>query len=79
MNFETTKSPEAVIVAPPSPNRASVFSMCFPEEITDYNLPMDLGDETDGVTLPDTYMDKMDMIGTDRIFDTAHAWAPLCF
>ena len=32
---------------------------------------MDLGDETDGMTLPDTYMDEMDMIGTGRIFDTA--------
>ena len=70
LNFETTKPPEAVIVAPPSPDRASVFSMCFPREIPDYDLPMDLGDETDGVTLPDTYMDEMDMIGTGRIFDT---------
>ena len=40
-------------------------------EIPDYDLPMDLGDETDGVILPDTYMDEMDMIGTDHFFDTA--------
>ena len=32
---------------------------------------MDLGDDTDGVTLPDTYMDKMDMISTGRILDIA--------
>ena len=32
---------------------------------------MDLGDGFDGVILPDTYMDKMDMIGTGRILDTA--------
>ena len=32
---------------------------------------MDLGDDIDGVTLPDTYMDEMDMIGTSRILDTA--------
>ena len=32
---------------------------------------MDLGDETDGVTLLDTYMDEMDMIGIGRILDTA--------
>ena len=31
---------------------------------------MDLGDETDGVTLPDIYMDEMDMIGTGRFLDT---------
>ena len=48
-----------------------MFSVCFPKEVPDYDLPMDLGDYTDGVTLPDTYMDEMDMIGTGRILDTA--------
>ena len=43
--------------------------MCFLEEVPDYDLPMDLGDDIDGMTLPDTYMDKMDMIGTGRILD----------
>ena len=71
LNSETTKPLKAVTVAPPSPDRASVFSMCFPEEIPDYDLPMDLGDETDGVTLPDTYMDEMDMISTCRFLDIA--------
>ena len=71
MNSETTKPIGPVTVAPPSPDRASVFSMCFPEEIPDYDLPMDLGDETNGVILPDTYMDEMDIIGTGRFFYTA--------
>ena len=71
LNSETTKPLEVVTVAPPSPDRASVFSMCFPEEIHDYDLPMDLGDETDRATLLDTYMDKMEMIGTGRFRDTA--------
>ena len=71
LNSETTKPLEVVTVAPPSPDRANVFSMSFPEEIPDYDLPMDLGDETDGATLPDTYMDEMDMIGTGRFLDTA--------
>ena len=56
---------------PPSPNQASVFSVCFPKEVPDYDLPIDLGDDIDGVTLPDTYMDEMDMIGIGRILDTA--------
>ena len=30
-----------------------------------------LGDDIDGVTLPDTYMDEMDMIGTGCILNTA--------
>ena len=71
MNYETTKPLEAVTVAPPSPDRASVFSMCFPEEIPHYDLPMDLRDEADGVTLLDTYMNEMDMIGTSHFLDTA--------
>ena len=71
LSFKTTKPPEVMIVAPPSPNRANVFSVCFPEEVPDYDLPMDLEDDTDGVTLPNTYMDEMDMISTSRILDTA--------
>ena len=48
-----------------------MFFVCFPEEVLDYDLPMDLGDDTDGVTLPDTYMDEIDMIDTSCILDTA--------
>ena len=58
MSFETTEPPEAMIVASPSPDQASVFSMCFLEEIPDYDLPMDLGDGSDGVILLDTYMTR---------------------
>ena len=69
LSSKTTEPPEAMIVAPSSPDRASVFSLCFPEEVLDYDLPMDLGDDTDGVTLPDTYMNDMDMIDTGRILN----------
>ena len=68
---ETTEASGALIVAPPSPGRASVFSMCFPEEVLDYDPSTYLGDDTDGVTLLDTYKDKMDMIGISRILDAA--------
>ena len=70
LSSKTTEPPEAVIVAPPSPDRASVFSVCFLEEVPDYDLPMDLGDETDKVTLPNTYMDELDMIDTGHILNT---------
>ena len=56
----------AMMVAPQSPDRASMFSMCFPEEFTDYDLLMDLGDVTDGATLYDACIDDMDMIGKFR-------------
>ena len=68
-SFETIKAPGAMMVPPLSLGRASVFSMCFPEEVLDYDLPMDLGDDNDGVTLPDTYIDEMDMTGIGRILD----------
>ena len=71
LSSKTTEPPEGVIVAPPSSDRASVFFVCFLEDVPNYDLPMDLGDYNDGVTLPDTYMDEMDMIGTSRILDTA--------
>ena len=43
LSSETIEPPEAMIVAPLPPDRASVFSMCFPEEIPNYDMPMDLG------------------------------------
>ena len=48
-----------------------MLSMCFPKEVPDYDLPIDLGDDTDGVTLLDTYIDEMDMIGMGRILDAS--------
>ena len=71
LSSKTTEPPEALIITPPSSDRTSVFSMCFLEEVPDYYLPMDLGDDIDGVTLPDTCIDEMDMIDTGRILDTA--------
>ena len=44
--------------------------MCFPKEVLNYDLPMDLRDDTNGVTLPDTYIDEMDMIGIGRILNS---------
>ena len=71
LSSKTTEPPEAMIVAPPSLDRASVFSMCFPEEVPDYDLLMDLGDGLGEVILSDTYMAAMDMIGTGSILNTA--------
>ena len=51
VSSETTKAPGALIVASPSPDRASVFYTCFPDEVLDYDLYMDLGDDTNGVTV----------------------------
>ena len=70
-SFETIEAHGAMIVTPLSPSRATVFSMCFLKEVLDYDLSMDLGDNTDGVTLPDTYKDEMDMISIGCTLDVA--------
>ena len=44
LSSDITEASDAMIVAPPSPGMASVFSMCFLEEASYYDLPMDLGD-----------------------------------
>ena len=66
-----TEAIDVVIVAPSSPSRANMFSMCFLDEDIDYGLLMDSRGGTDGVTLDDAYTDEMDMIGIGRILDTA--------
>ena len=58
-----------MIVAPSSPSRASMFSMCFLDKDFDYGLLMDSGGGPDGVTLDDAYTDEMDMTGIGRILD----------
>ena len=39
-----------------------MFSMCFPEEFTNYDMLMDLGEGTNDVTLYDACNDEMDMM-----------------
>ena len=79
LSYEITEALGAMIVTPPSPSRASVLFMFFLEEVLDYDLPMDLGDDIDRVTLLDTYMDEMDMINIGRILDAAPLGPRLVF
>ena len=48
-----TEASVALIVAPPSSDRANMFSMCFPREFTNYDVLMDPRDVTNGATLYD--------------------------
>ena len=69
-----TRIPETLdvmIVAPPSPDRANMFSVCFPEAVYDYDILMDIVIDVDGMTLLDACTDEMDMIGVGRILDAA--------
>ena len=66
---ETIEAPDAMIVAPH--HRTELVCYLSPEEVLDYDLPMDLRDDTDRVTLHDTYIDEMDMIGIGHILYAA--------
>ena len=63
------KTPDVMIVAPPSPDQANMFSICFPEAVSNYDILMDTVIDANGVTLPDACIDEMDMIGVGRILD----------
>ncbi|RVW37130.1 hypothetical protein CK203_084533 [Vitis vinifera] len=71
LSYGITEGSDAMIVAPSSPDRANMFSICFPDEVFDYRLLVDFGGGIDGVTLDDAYIDEIDMIGIGRILDTA--------
>ena len=70
LSFGITEGSDAVIVTPSSLGQTNMFSMCFPDEVFDYGLPMDSKGGTDGVTLDNAYADEMDMISIGRILDT---------
>ncbi|RVW37773.1 hypothetical protein CK203_101716 [Vitis vinifera] len=63
LSFETTEPPEAMIVASPSPDRASVFSMCFLEEIPDYEF------DGDGLVATDITHDTISVEGASDSMD----------
>ena len=52
----------AVIPAPYSPDRFSVLTLCFPDEVDGYGVPFDPIDLIDGGILPDEYHDEMLMM-----------------
>ena len=53
-----------------SPDRTSLLSLCFPEEITDDGVIVDPTEMIDGVVSRDEYRDKMDMMTVSQITNT---------
>ncbi|KAL6310559.1 hypothetical protein AAG906_015297 [Vitis piasezkii] len=66
---ETPDMSASAMILPSSPDRASLFSLCFPDETTDYGVIIEPEDTTDGVVPRDEYHDEMDMLGIDRFLD----------
>ena len=63
------ETPDVKIVSPSSPDRANMFSVCFPKAVFDYDILMDTVSDADGVILPDACTDEIDMIGVGHILD----------
>ena len=57
----------SMMIASSSPNRASFLSLCFPDEIADYGLVIELTEVIDGVVPHDEYRDEMDMMSMSQI------------
>ncbi|RVX12634.1 hypothetical protein CK203_011532 [Vitis vinifera] len=49
----------SVLIAPPSPDRTSLMTLCFPDEIDDHGLFAEIGDVVDGAVPRDEYVDEM--------------------
>ena len=69
MGDETPDMSTSMMIAPPSLDRANLFSLCFPDETTDYGVVIGPADMTDGVVPHDEYRDEMDMLGISQFLD----------
>ncbi|RVW98084.1 Pro-Pol polyprotein [Vitis vinifera] len=49
----------SVLIAPPSPDRTSLMTLCFPDEIDDHGTFTEIGDVADGAVPRDEYVDEM--------------------
>ena len=70
MGDETPGVSTSMTIAPPSSDRASLFSLCFPDEIADYGVVIELANMIYGLVPHDEYRDEMDMLGISQFFDT---------
>ena len=69
MGDETPNMSTSVMIAPPSPDGANLFSLCFPDETTDYRVVIKLAYMIDGVVPHDENRDEMDMLGISQFLD----------
>ena len=69
MGDETFGVSASVTIAPPYPDRANLFSLCFQDETTNYGVVIELAGMIDGVVPHDEYRDKIDMLGISKFLD----------
>ena len=49
----------SALIAPPFPNRTSLMTLCFPDEIDEHRTFAEIGDIVDGVVPRDEYVEEM--------------------
>ncbi|KAJ9687255.1 hypothetical protein PVL29_015932 [Vitis rotundifolia] len=59
------------LIAPPSPDRTSLMTLCFPDEIDEHGTFAETGDIVDGAVPRDEYVDEMLAMGLSQIEETA--------
>ncbi|RVW71176.1 Transposon Ty3-G Gag-Pol polyprotein [Vitis vinifera] len=60
----------SVLIAPPSPDRTRLMTLCFPDEIDDHGTFVEIGDVVDGAVLRDEYVDEMLVLSLSQIEET---------
>ena len=63
----TLSTSVSIVIAPPSPDRASLLSLCFPKEVTTNGVVIKPAEMIDGVILHDEWRYDMDMMGMSQI------------
>ena len=69
LSSRITEGSDAVIVAPSSPGRANMFSLCFPDRDFDFRITRGFWGRSRQSDIDDAYTDEMDMTGIGRNFD----------
>ena len=76
---ESASVPTSVLVAPPSPDRASMMTLYFPEEIGSHEPSILFMGVFDGVFLPDDYQDEIAMMSLSQMTDTTQPDSAVAF
>ena len=76
---EYASVPTSVLVAPPSPDRASMMTLYFPEEIGSHESSILFMGMSDGVFLPDDYQDEIAMMSLSQMTDTTQPDSAVSF
>ena len=79
MADESASVPTSMLVAPPSPDRASMMTLYFPEEMGSNEPSLLFMGVSDGVFLSDDYQDEIAMMSLIQITDTTQPDSTVAF